>query len=136
THSTRPGAAGNLLAALHLAAPFTPPPPRPLPQPEGGGDRNAIPLYRLPNARVVHHFIPTMPLRVSALRGLGAYMNIFSLESFVDELAAAAAADPVEFRLRHLDDARGRDVIQRAAEEFGWRSGDQPAKGRGRGFAF
>jgi CO/xanthine dehydrogenase Mo-binding subunit len=136
THSTRPGAAGNLLPALHLAAPFTHPPPRPLSQPEGGGDRNAIPLYRLPNARVVHHFIPMMPLRVSALRGLGAYMNIFSLESFMDELAAAAGADPVEFRLRHLDDPRARDVIQAAAERFGWRRGERPAKGRGRGFAF
>ncbi|MFL5104207.1 MAG: molybdopterin cofactor-binding domain-containing protein [Xanthobacteraceae bacterium] len=136
THSTRPGAAGNLLPALHLAAPFTHPPPRPLPQPEGGGDRNAIPLYKLPNARVVHHFIPSMPLRVSALRGLGAYMNIFSLESFMDELATAAAADPVEFRLRHLDDERARAVIETAAERFGWRKGERLPQGRGRGFAF
>src|SRR5207302_10392985 len=136
THSTRPGAAGNLLAALHLAAPFTPPPPRPLPQPEGGGDRNAIPLYRLPNARVVHHFIPVMPLRVSALRGLGAYMNVFSLESFVDELAGAAAADPVEFRLRHLEDQRARAVVETAAGRFGWRKGERLPPGRGRGFAF
>src|SRR5581483_6471933 len=89
THSTRPGAAGNLLAANYLGSPFTPPPPKPLPQPEGGGDRNSI---------------PQMPLRVSALRGLGAYMNIFSLESFMDELAAAAGADPVQFRLKHLQD--------------------------------
>jgi CO/xanthine dehydrogenase Mo-binding subunit len=77
-----------------------------------------------------------MPLRVSALRGLGAYMNIFSLESFVDELAAAAAADPVEFRLRHLDDARARDVIIAAAQQFGWRNGERLPRHRGRGFAF
>ncbi len=137
THSTRPGKAGNLLAATHLAAPFTPPPPRALPQPEGGGDRNGIPLYKFANARVVSHFIPSMPLRVSALRGLGAYMNIFSIESFVDELAAAAGADPVEFRLRHLEDPRARDVVQMAAERFGWgKGGDRWPKGRGRGFAF
>src|SRR5262245_15771416 len=136
THSTRPGAAGNLLPALHLAAPFAHPPPRPLPQPEGGGDRNAIPLYRLLNARVVHHFIPMMPLRVSALPGLGAYMNIFSLESFMDELAAAAGADPVEFRLRHLDDARAREVITTAAQHFGWRSSERLPSHHGRGFAF
>jgi len=136
THSTRPGAAGNLLAAQHLATPFTAPAPKPLPQPEGGGDRNAIPLYRFPNARVVHHFIPQMPLRISALRGLGAYVNIFSLESFMDELAAAAAADPVEFRLRHLADARAQDVIQNAAQRFGWQRGARPPKGSGRGFAF
>jgi len=135
THSTRPGAAGNLAAAQRLATPFTPPPPRAIPQPEGGGDRNAIPLYRIPDARVVHHFIPEMPLRVSALRSLGAYMNVFSIESFMDELAKAAGADPVEFRLRHLEDARARDVIRAAAERFGWSSW-RPQPGRGRGFAF
>jgi nicotinate dehydrogenase subunit B len=135
-HSTRPGGAGNLMPAWHLANPFAQPVPQPIPQPTGGGDRNAIPLYRFANARVVHRFIPEMPLRVSALRGLGAYMNVFSIESFMDELAKAAAADPVEFRLRHLEDARGRDVIQLAAEKFGWRAADKLPKGRGRGFAF
>jgi CO/xanthine dehydrogenase Mo-binding subunit len=135
THSMRPGGAGSLLAAQHIAEPFPVPPPKPLPQPEGGGDRNAIPLYRLPSARVVHHFLPDMPLRVSALRALGAYMNVFSIESFMDELAAAAGTDPVEFRLRHLEDPRGRDVVSLAAERFGWTSfRKQP--GRGKGFAF
>src|SRR5207248_1060324 len=81
-----------------LERPFQPSPPRPIPQPEGGGDRNAIPLYKFPATRVTHHFIPEMPLRVSALRALGGYMNVFSIESFVDELAAAAKADPVDFR--------------------------------------
>jgi CO/xanthine dehydrogenase Mo-binding subunit len=76
-----------------------------------------------------------MPVRVSALRGLGAYMNIFSIESFVDELALAAGADPVEFRLRHLDDARARDVISLAASRFDWPSNGR-IPGRGRGFAF
>jgi CO/xanthine dehydrogenase Mo-binding subunit len=123
------------VAAWHLAAPFAPPPPQPIPLPEGGGDRNAIPLYTFPNARVVHHFIPAMPVRVSALRGLGAYMNVFSIESFVDEIALAAGADPVEFRLRHLDDPRARDAINAAATRFGW-SGFAKSRGRGRGFAF
>ena len=135
SHSTRPGSAGSLLPAQHLAAAFSPPPPQPIPLPEGGGDRNAIPLYRLPNARVVHHFIPAMPVRVSALRGLGAYMNVFSIESFVDELAYAARSDPVEFRLRHLDDARARDAIALAAERYRWESRVR-ARGRGHGFAF
>lgn len=137
THSTRPeGPAGNLLAALYLAQPFTQPAPKPIPQPEGGGDRNAIPLYNVPNGRVVSHFIPQMPLRVSALRALGAYHNVFSIESFMDELAEAANADPIEFRLRHLDDARARDVIQKAAAEFGWQAQAKLPRGRGRGFAF
>jgi nicotinate dehydrogenase subunit B len=135
THSTRPPKAGNLLAAQYLATPFAPPPPQPLPLPEGGGDRNAIPLYKFPNARVIHHFIPAMPLRVSALRSLGAYMNVFSIESFIDEIAAAAHADPVELRLAHLDDLRAHDVIKTAATRFGWSSYSK-SRGRGRGFAF
>ncbi len=94
THSTRPPGAGQLLAARHLAQPFKPDAPKPLPQPEGGGDRNSIPLYALPNVYVMHHFLPDMPLRVSAQRGLGAYLNIFAIESFMDELAAAAGVDP------------------------------------------
>lgn len=136
THSMRPGPAGSLLAARHLAKPFPVPAPKPLPQPEGGGDRNAIPLYTLPSARVVHHFLPDMPLRISALRSLGAQMNVFSIESFMDELALAAGTDPVEFRLQHLDDPRARDVIAAAAEAFGWSRGKPAAPGHGRGFAF
>jgi CO/xanthine dehydrogenase Mo-binding subunit len=103
--------------------------------PEGGGDRNAIPLYNFAGAKVIHHFIPGMPVRVSALRGLGAYMNVFSIESFMDEGAAAAKIDPVELRLRHIDDPRARDVINAAAARFGW-SNYAKARGRGRGFAF
>jgi nicotinate dehydrogenase subunit B len=136
THSMRPGGAGAMLAAQHMALSIKPPEPKPLPLPEGGGDRNAIPLYDFPNARVVHHFIPDMPVRISAMRALGAYHNVFSIESFMDELAVLANADPVEFRLKHLDDARGRDVIEKAAKEFGWRKGQQASSGRGYGFAF
>jgi CO/xanthine dehydrogenase Mo-binding subunit len=136
THSMRPGGAGALIAAQHLAEPFPPPAPKPLPQPEGGGDRNAIPLYKFPNARVVHHFLADMPVRVSALRGLGAYMNVFSIESFVDELAQAAGIDPVQFRLKHLDDERARKVVIQAAERFHWRRVPQLPPGRGQGFAF
>jgi nicotinate dehydrogenase subunit B len=136
TQSMRPGGAGSLLAGQHVSRPFPVPAPKPIPQPEGGGDRNAIPLYRLPSLRVVHHFLPQMPLRVSALRSLGAYMNVFAIESFMDELAQAAKTDPVEFRLRHLDDPRGRDVIEAAAARFGWGHSAPPQPDRGRGFAF
>ncbi|TMH38108.1 MAG: xanthine dehydrogenase family protein molybdopterin-binding subunit [Betaproteobacteria bacterium] len=135
THSTRPGGAGNLMPAWHLAIPFTPPQPKPIPLPEGGGDRNAIPYYKIPSVRVVHRFVPSMPIRVSALRALGAYANVFSIESFMDELALAGRTDPVEFRLRHLEDPRAREVVTLAASRFGW-SSYAPDKGRGRGFAF
>jgi CO/xanthine dehydrogenase Mo-binding subunit len=136
THSMRPGGAGCLLAAQHMAQPFAVPPAKPIPLPEGGGDRNAIPLYTFPNAHVVHHFIPDMPIRVSAMRSLGAYHNVFSIESFMDELATLAGADPVEFRLKHLENQRGRDVIEKAAQGFGWLKGQQAPPDRGFGFAF
>ncbi len=136
THSMRPGGAGSMLAAQHMAKPFAVPAAKPIPLPEGGGDRNAIPIYKFPNAQVVHHFIPAMPIRVSAMRALGAYHNVFSIESFMDELAGLAGADPVEFRLRHLDDPRGRDVIEKAAQGFGWQKGQKAPPDRGFGFAF
>jgi CO/xanthine dehydrogenase Mo-binding subunit len=139
THSMRPGKAGHLLAATLLETPIPTPPPQPLPLPDGGGDRNAIPLYAFANTRVVHHFIPEMPLRVSALRALGAYGNVFAIESFVDELALAAKADPIEFRLRHLEDPRAREVIANVAARFGWpafRRKDDGGVRTGRGFAF
>ncbi len=136
THSMRPGGAGSMLAAQHMAEPFAVPEPKPIPLPAGGGDRNAIPIYKFPNAQVVHHFIPAMPVRVSAMRALGAYHNVFSIESFMSELAELAGIDPVEFRLNHLEDKRGREVIEKAAKEFGWQKGQKAAADRGYGFAF
>ena len=66
-----------------------------------------MPVYDFPDARVVNHAVQAMPLRVSTLRALGAYLNVFAIESFMDELAHAAGADPVEFRLRHLEGRAG-----------------------------
>jgi nicotinate dehydrogenase subunit B len=138
THSTRPGQQNgcNLLAAWHLASPKAPSPPEMIPQPAGGGDRNAIPLYDFPWQKVLHHFIRPMPIRVSALRALGGYCNVFAIESFMDELASAAGADPVEFRLRHLSDPRGRAVIEAATKEAGWTPGAAGGNGQGRGLGF
>lgn len=137
THSTRPdGAPGNLVPARDLAQPFDQPAPKPLPMPEGGGDRNAIPIYAVPNQHVVYHFVPQMPVRVSALRSLGAPHNIFAIESFMDELADAAGVDPVEFRLRHLTDQRAIDVVKKAAQEFGWKADAKLPRGHANGFAF
>jgi nicotinate dehydrogenase subunit B len=136
THSTRPGTAGSLIAGRHVAEAFPEPEPEIIPQPNGGGDRNAIPLYQFPSARVTHNFIPQMPLRVSAIRALGAYMNVFTIEAFMDELALTSGADPVEFRLAYLEDQRARDVVSAAALRFGWTKGQQPPSGRGYGFGF
>ncbi len=112
------------------------PPPTPIPMPEGGGDRNSNPLYAFPNAHVVYHFLPDMPLRVSAMRALGAYLNVFAIESFMDELAPAAGADPVAFRLRHMKDERAPrgDAAGRRPLRLVEPGGRRP--GHGRGFAF
>jgi CO/xanthine dehydrogenase Mo-binding subunit len=135
SHNERPGNAGKLLPAQLLAHPFIPSPSQPMPMPEGGGDRNAIPLYTLPGAKITNHFLPVTPLRTSAMRSLGAHINLFAIESMMDGLAAAARTDPVEFRLRHLEDPRAREVVQRAAAGFGW-SKRKKRRGHGFGFAF
>jgi nicotinate dehydrogenase subunit B len=133
THNRRPNVGGLMLQNVALPEALPVPPPAPIPMPEGGGERNSNPIYAFPNARVVSHFIPEMPVRISALRSLGAYLNVFAIESFMDELAEGAGADPVAFRLRHLQDDRAKAVVALAAEKFGW-SSSRP--GEGRGFAF
>ncbi len=138
SHSTRPNGLGgvNLLAAWHLAKPHKASPPRNPPLPGGGSHRNAIPIYEFPNERVTNRLVKRMPVRVSALRALGATANVFAIESFMDELAAAAGADPVEFRLRHLKDPRARAVIETVAARAGWRKGEKGDGTRGRGMGF
>ena len=139
THSTRPNAPGtdnNLLASWYLGEPSKPGPATNIPQPAGGSDRNAVPLYDFPNWRIVNHLITPMPVRVSALRTLGAYANVFALESFLDELAAAAGTDPVAFRLAHMKDPRARAVIEAVAKKAGWKDGDRGDGTHGRGLAF
>jgi CO/xanthine dehydrogenase Mo-binding subunit len=138
THSMRPSEPGgnNLLASWYLAEPQRPAPPRMIPQPAGGGDRNAVPLYDFPRQRIVNHLIRDMPLRVSALRTLGAYANVFAMESFMDELALLANADPIAFRLAHLKDARARSVIEAVAKKAGWKLGERGDGRNGRGIGF
>jgi CO/xanthine dehydrogenase Mo-binding subunit len=138
THSMRPSEPGgnNLLAAWYLAEPQKASTPRMMPQPAGGGDRNAVPLYDFPRQRVVNHLIKDMPLRISALRTLGAYANVFATESFMDELALAASADPVAFRLAHLKDPRARAVIEAVAKKANWNPNARRGGMSGRGIAF
>ena len=135
-HVARPsGDPGNLLSARYLEKPFAQPLPANYGPPNYAADRNAIALYDFPGHRVQTHFITDMPVRVSSTRGLGAYANVFAIESFMDELARATQADPVSYRLRHLQDPRARDVVQKAADAFGW-STWRAGPNRGRGLAF
>ncbi|MGH9245097.1 MAG: molybdopterin cofactor-binding domain-containing protein [Acidimicrobiales bacterium] len=92
----------------------------------GGAIRNVEPGYAIPSTRIVAHRLTDMGLRTSSLRSLGAHLNVFAIESFMDELADSAGCDPIEFRLRHLDDPRGRTVVERAAEAAGWGRHDRP----------
>jgi len=106
-----------------------------------GAERNAPTNYTFPKQRVTVHYLATTPLRSSAFRSLGGAENTFANESFVDELAIAAGADPLEFRLRYLDDPRALDVLHAAAEKAGWERRPTPKKGgttalEGRGLAF
>jgi CO/xanthine dehydrogenase Mo-binding subunit len=136
SHNERPGNAGKLVPAWLLAQPIAPSPSQPMPMPEGGGDRNALPLYAIPNARVVNHFLPVTPLRSSAMRSLGAHINITTIEGTMDQLAQLAGADPVRLRLDHLgNEPRARAVIEKAAARFGWGK-SKPAPGHGYGFGF
>src|SRR5262249_5523728 len=89
-----------------------------------------------PRQRIVHHFIQPMPVRVSALRTLGAYSNVFAIESFLDELALQAGADPVAFRLAHMTDPRARAVIEAVAKKANWKAAEKGDGRRGRGIAF
>ena len=136
----RPGAAGSpagrYLAPRYRADPARLPAPAPNLTTNGGIHRNATPPYAFPGTRIVKHLVHDLPLRVSALRTLGAYANVFAAESFMDELAHEAGVDPLDYRRRHLDDARTRTVLDAAAERFGWtaRTGGSGA-GVGRGIA-
>jgi nicotinate dehydrogenase subunit B len=97
-----------------------------------GLHRNLDPLYSFPNKRLVKNLVRDLPLRTSALRTLGAFANVFALESFMDELAEAAGIDPFTFRLNHLDDPRGREVIETLAHHVDLTTDD----GRGQGIGF
>src|SRR5438105_7422304 len=83
------------------------------------GDRTAIPPYDYENMRVVAHDMPPI-VRASWFRGVSALPNTFAHESYIDELAAEAGVDPIEYRLRHLRDSRAIDLVKAVAERAGW----------------
>jgi nicotinate dehydrogenase subunit B len=137
-HTSRPGYSGapGLLAGSHLAQPVAAPPPTDPPTAAGGGTtRNAVPIYAVGPRRVTGHRRTVTSLRTSAMRALGAYLNVFAIESFLDELALAAGVDPVDFRLAHLTDDRAAHVVRRAAELGRWGTPLPDDTGRGIGFA-
>ncbi|MER7423953.1 molybdopterin cofactor-binding domain-containing protein [Nonomuraea rubra] len=126
-HLSRPGYAEGtpgLLAGAHLERPWAyPAAVDPSPQGGSGTARNAVPIYDFPRMEITAHRVLETPIRSSALRSLGAFMNVFAIESFMDELALAAGLDPLAYRLAHLSDPRARMVLERAADAAGWGGG-------------
>jgi CO/xanthine dehydrogenase Mo-binding subunit len=118
TQSTRPGRQPEgtwLMAGWHLADPLPKPPPRMIPLAGGGGsDRNAVPLYDLPNSKVIHHFVTEMPVRVSALRSLGKEVVVYNDEPYPQAFAWLPGGDTV-VSVVSGDDAFDASVIVDAA---------------------
>jgi CO/xanthine dehydrogenase Mo-binding subunit len=137
-HTTRPGRAPEpvLLAAGHLEAPSAPPLAINTPLASGGGaERNAVPAYAIAATRIRSHRVLRMPIRTSALRSLGAFLNVFAIESVVDDVAAGRGLDPLAWRLPRLPDPRAREVLEAAARLADWASWKR-AEGRGRGIGY
>jgi nicotinate dehydrogenase subunit B len=134
-HTNRPGRSAKpaLIAARHLEKAFDFAPAIDPALPPGGSERNAVPLYEFPGLQVVKNYVRETPRRASSLRGLGAFGNVFAIESFMDELARAVGADAIEFRLRHLKDPRARAVLTELLPQWqAWPAGES----RGHGVAF
>jgi CO/xanthine dehydrogenase Mo-binding subunit len=137
SHVARARFAGQLVAAQLIAG-------KPAPQSRFsfGAERNAPTNYSFPVQRVTVHYLGNSLLRASSFRSLGGAENTFANESFMDELAAVAQVDPLEFRLRYLKGSRERTVLTAAAGHAGWQPRASPrhdvgeiAKGRGIAFA-
>ena len=138
THSTRPTSttrhqcAGGLVSRRAAEdGPHTSPP-----QPAGGGDRNAIPLYDFPSQRVVHHFLAgdaDPRLGAAYARCLRQRVRVGILHG---RTGGGGDADPVAFRLAHMKDPRARAVIEKVAAMADWKPGEKGDGTRGRGIAF
>jgi CO/xanthine dehydrogenase Mo-binding subunit len=108
----------------------------------GGINGNSNIPYKFPNIKTTCHRLKSTPLRPSWIRSPGRMQNTFANECFIDELAALAKIDPVEFRLKHLDDARGIEVLKRAAALAKWETRISPKANQnadvqaGRGVAY
>jgi nicotinate dehydrogenase subunit B len=123
----RPDAMGNYLGAQLTGIPNT-----------TGVDEFAqwgvqAPPYTFGNIHAMAHVIPALyeiasPLRTTHLRDPEGPATSFAVESFADEIAAAAGFDPLDFRLRYLDEPRAKAVLTAAAQKAGWDRRPSPKK--------
>lgn len=124
-HVKRPAGKNGeyLLAAEHISSPITPPNPIDTPLNKGGAaDRNSVPLYDIPNIRVRKQVVYDLPWRTSAMRGLGAFVNVYAIETLMDDIALSQGKDPLEFRLSNLKDERVIAVLEQVGEISNWGS--------------
>jgi nicotinate dehydrogenase subunit B len=104
---------------------------------------NQQPGYAIPHQQVVAHRSARRPVRTSWIRGPGRVINVFAVESVMDQLARAGGVDPLEFRLAHAPDERSKAVMRRVAALAKWREpaaastpGAEGTLAQGRGFAY
>jgi CO/xanthine dehydrogenase Mo-binding subunit len=90
----------------------------------------AIP-YALPNVKTTAHWLAETPFRPSWIRTPGRMQNSYGNECFLDELAAAAGVDPLEYRIRNLKDARGIECLERLRKVAKWTPRTKPTGGAG-----
>ena len=130
-----PGKAGpaKLLANQFCAKPIGPHPSAPNMNRHGGLHRNLTPIYDFPRPRCVKNLVPEMPLRTSALRCLGAALNVFAIESLFDEIAHSHDLDPLALRKAHLSDPQALEVLDRLEQAL---RAHPLANGQGRGIAY
>ncbi|MBU6190537.1 MAG: molybdopterin-dependent oxidoreductase, partial [Betaproteobacteria bacterium] len=131
-HALRPfyGMAGNMLAGDETGMPAK--------YLQAGADRNAKATYVFPANKTTLHLVERSPVRSSSLRGLGSPQNTFANESFIDELAALAGADAIDYRIRHLKDERAIEVLRAVRDLAQWetRASGTRRSGAGRGVGF
>lgn len=139
SHGRRPGMGGNinLIAADEIGAgggdggesePFDVPD-----QAGGGGTRNAVAPYDLPEQSIRYHLVRQQPLHTSSMRALGSQVNVFAIESFMDELADRVGVDPLAYRFGMLSDPRLRGVLEAVATMCGWSQRGEAGSGHGLG---
>ncbi|MEO6985792.1 MAG: molybdopterin cofactor-binding domain-containing protein, partial [Paralcaligenes sp.] len=141
-HSLRPGRASTptLLGSWYKEKPFPTVSSINAPLASGGGaDRNLVPLYDFPCSALVCHRVVDCSLRTSALRALGAYGNVFAIESLIDDIAIESGRDPLQYRLDNLHDERARSVLRAVAKLASWHERPHSSAagdtGMGMGFA-
>lgn len=138
-HGNRPGRNGspNLRAAACLERPMPPARSADVPLARGGGaDRNAVPGYTVPSLEIAKRIVHALPYRTSSLRALGGHLNVYAIETLMDDIAVALDEDPIRFRLAHLDDPRARAVIEAAVAATGGGFASEAGDGAGWGLGY